>query len=69
MSLNPTELCKICKGEHFTFEGAGNADVHFQCTQNSCSLVLRNEQEYFQLMHMFIFTNKFFPFMPIAKNY
>lgn len=30
MLLNPTELCKICKGEHFTFEGAGNADVHFQ---------------------------------------
>lgn len=66
MPINPMELSKICKEEYFTFEGAGNADINFQCTQNSCSSVLLNGKEHFQIMHMLISTNK--NLLPIYAN-
>lgn len=56
MLQNPTEVCKTCEEERFTFKAAGNADIHLLYAQNSCSLVQRNEQEYFHLMHVLLFT-------------
>lgn len=56
MTQNLKDACKMCKEHHFTFQAAGNADTHFQSTQNSCSSVQRKEQEYFQHMYMVVFT-------------
>lgn len=68
MTQNPTEVFKMCTEERFIFKAAGNADIHFQYTQDSCSLVRRNKRVFSTHAYAYIY-KKFFPFMPLDKNY